>query len=323
MKMFKKIKELDKSRLLDSTERYENAYYEYLRNVIDRLFSGFFIFKTRKGELLAGASTFFTIMSLSPLLLLIITFYGKIVGDVDKAYFDVMNGIKENVPHLAPWIVRSIEKIIKTQLSKDSLNWANILLLLYTGSGLSGTLVFGMNNIADVKQKGGWLVETFKSFISATFITSFIIIAMAVSFQKELIVQLVRDIPVMSFLVQYASKSFVQVVLFSILFTIYFKYITPKKIRIADGLYGAAATISSFMAAKSFYWVYLHYMKSDLQMSFGNFYTIIIAVLFIYFMICSFFFGASVAFAPTYQRVKLATKSEESSESTPDLPKIG
>lgn len=318
--MFKKIKNLDRDTLLNSSERYENAYYEFLRNIIDRLVSGFFIFKTRKGELLAGASTFFTIMSLSPLLLLIITFYGKVVGDVDKAYFEVMNGIKENIPHLAPWIIQSIEKIIKTQLSKDSLNWANMLLLLYTGAGLSGTLVFGMNNIADVRQKGGWLVETFKSLVSATFITSFIIIAMAVSFQKDLIIQLFRDIPVMSFLVQYVSKSFVQVVLFSILFTLYFKYITPKNIRISDGIYGAAATILSFLAAKSFYWVYLHYMKSDLQMSFGNFYTIIIAVLFIYFMICSFFFGASVAYAPTYQRVK--SSSESPTKEPEEEPKV-
>ena len=45
-------------------------------------------------------------------------------------------------------------KIIKTQLSKKlSKLGFDMLLLLYTGAGLSGTLVFGMNNIADVRQK--------------------------------------------------------------------------------------------------------------------------------------------------------------------------
>jgi len=317
------MKDIDKRSILDSSEKYENAYYEFLRNSMDRLVQGFFIFKTRKAELLAGATTFYTLMTLSPLLLLVITLYGRAVGNLDEAYNHVMVGIKEGMPYLAPWIYESLQKIIKAQLSKDSLNWVNIGLLFYTGSGLSATLVFGMSNIADVQQRGGWLVETFKSLISAAMVTAFIVITLALSFQSEAVLALVKDVPVLSTIMTYASKGAVQIVLFTGLFTLYFKHITAKNIRYSDALFGAVTTISCFVAAKSFYWVYIHYMRAELQQSFGNFYTMIIAVLYIYFMVCSFFYGASTAYAPSYKRGKVKTEDiPEKTELPPDLPNV-
>lgn len=192
------------------------------------------------------------------------------------------------------------------------------------GSGLSGTLVFGMSNIGDIQQRGGWIVETFKSLVSAAMMTAFVVITLALSFQADVVMAMVKDIPVLSNIASFASKGVVQVSLFTALFTLYFKFITPKKIRYSDAFFGAVTTITCFVAAKSFYWVYIHYMREELQQSFGNFYTIIIAVLYIYFMVCSFFYGASTAFAKSYKRSEevkdLTSGSEE--ELLEDTPKI-
>jgi len=322
MKFLKKFKKsIDKNKLLDSSERYENSYYEFLRQSMDRLVQGFFIFKIRKGELLAGASTFFVLLTLSPLLLLIITMYGKLVGDVGQAYNHVMLAIKEGMPQLAPWIFESIQKIIKAQLSKDSLNTVNIILLLYTGAGLSSTLVFGMNNIADANERGGWLIETFKSALSAVFITLVITVSLVFTFQSNEIVSLVESIPVLGFIMKNASGGPIQFVMFLVLLTLYYMFITSKKIRISDGIFGGLTTIFCIMAAKSFYWIYVHYMKAELVQSFGNFYTLIVAVLYIYFMICSFFFGAATAYAPSYKRKKREPREED--VKLPELPKTG
>jgi membrane protein len=104
-----------------------------------------------------------------------------------------------------------------------------------------------------------------------------------------------------------------------VLLTLYFKFITNKKIRYTDGLFGAVTTLVSVAVAKTFYWVYLHYMKAELVQSFGNFYTMIVAVLFIYFVMLSFFYGASVAYAPSYNRKQSSQLPVE--EKIPDLPK--
>lgn len=309
--------------LYDSSEQMESAYYEFIRQSIDRLVQGFFIFKTRKAELLAGASTFFTLVSLSPLLLLVITMYGKMFGDINTAYNTVMLSIKEGMPQLAPWIFKSIQTIIKSQLSKDSLNWINISLLLYTGAGLSGTIVFAMNNIADIKQRGGWVVETLKSVISAAFVIAFITISMVFSFQTDLIVSFFKDFPTLASLVKYSSNGIIQSVLFLTLLTFYFKFITNKKIRYSDGVFGAVTTMACFMMSKSFYWIYVHYMKGELQASFGNFYTMMVAVLYIYFVMLSFFYGASVAYAPSYNRQAKTQAScdEEIEQEPPSIPR--
>lgn len=309
--------------IYDSSEQMENAYYNFIRHAIDRLVQGFFIFKTRKAELLAGASTFFTLMSLSPLLLLVITLYGKLFGDINTAYNTVMLSIKEGMPQLAPWIFKSIQTIIKSQLSKDSLNWVNITLLLYTGAGLSGTIVFAMNNIADIKQRGGWIVETTKSIVSAGFVIAFITISLVFSFQTDLIVSFVKDFPTLVSVVKYSSNGIIQGVLFLTLLTFYFKFITNKKIRYSDGVFGAVTTLSCFFVSKSFYWIYVHYMKGELQASFGNFYTMIVAVLYIYFVMLSFFYGASVAYAPSYHRKAKpqVNEGDQPPQAPPSIPK--
>jgi membrane protein len=298
MKVLKKMK-IDKRKLLDSSENYEIFWYEMLKRFSARIVDGIFVFKTRKGELLAGSATFFTLLSLSPILLLVITLYGKAVGDVNKAYMDVMTGIKSNFPHLATWIYESLQTIIRSQLSRDSLNWFNIVLLLYTGIGLSNTLVFGMNTLGDVKQRGGYLVEMLKSAVSAVFIMSFILMAMMLSFEQQTILNVFHNNAIMKTIL---SKSIVQTVMFIGLFSVYFRYITPLGIRNKDGLLGGCVTVGMIMAGKSFYWIYLHYMRTELQQSFGNFYTMIVAVLYIYFIMGSFFFGAAVAFAPAHMR---------------------
>lgn len=319
-----KFKGVDRNRLLDSSERYENAYYEFLRQSIDRLVQGFFIFKMRKGELLAGASTFFVLLTLSPLLLLVITMYGKLVGNVDQAYSYVMIAIKDGMPELAPWIYQSIQKIIKAQLSKDSLNTVNIVLLLYTGAGLSSTLVFGMNNIADTQGRGGWIVETFKSIISATFMTLVIVTSLLFTFQSQDIVNTFDSVPMLGSIVKYSTDGGIfQMFMFMCLLTGYYMFMTDKKIRLSDGVFGAITTIACITAAKSFYWVYIHYMKTELVQSFGNFYTLIVAVLYIYFMICSFFYGAATAYAPSYKRNKSTSVKKDPESNLPDLPMVG
>jgi membrane protein len=80
-----------------------------------------------------------------------------------------------------------------------------------------------------------------------------------------------------------------------------------------DAILGAGVFVFLFMAGRSFYWVYLHYAEKDLAKSYGNFYTLIVAILWIYYLICSFFFSASVAYANQSLR-------KQKVEPLPDLP---
>ena len=67
-----------KADILESGERAELKSYEILQKFLILQVRGIFVFKTRKGEVLAAAATFFGFLSFCPLLLLLIGFYGKI-----------------------------------------------------------------------------------------------------------------------------------------------------------------------------------------------------------------------------------------------------
>ena len=60
--------------------------------------------------------------------------------------------------------------------------------------------------------------------------------------------------------------------------------------------------MSLFFVGKTFYWVYLKHFQTEMIKNFGDFYTIVEAVVWIYFLACSFFYSASVTYEPIGMR---------------------
>jgi membrane protein len=108
----------------------------------------------------------------------------------------------------------------------------------------------------------------------------------------------------------------VQGIISLIFFTLFYKLITPVKVRLADAILGAFSFVFLFIAGKTFYWIYLHYAKMELVEKFGNFYTLIVAVLWIYYLVSSFFIGASISHAYVDLR-KIKDKDEVSLSEIP------
>ena len=79
-------------------------------------------------------------------------------------------------------------------------------------------------------------------------------------------------------------------------FTFYYKWLTPIKVRFNDAFIASASFVMLFYLGKTFYWVYLKHFQVEMINNFGDFYTIVEAVIWIYFLACSFFFSATVAF---------------------------
>ena len=98
-----------------------------------------------------------------------------------------------------------------------------------------------------------------------------------------------------------------------VFFTAFYKWSMQVPVRTKDAALGAASFVSCFMIGKSFHWVYMKVAKDALSQSYGNFETMIIAVLWVYFLMCAFFFGASVAHA-SYEEIYGANKKPKSDE---------
>ncbi len=291
-----------KEQLLNFGDKTELFGYKLVFYLIHRLFDGFFIYKKRKATIVAGSVTFFAILSFCPILLLLISGIEFFVESGPLAQSLVMKAVKVNFPALAPWILKSIESITKAQLT-NSFNWLNLIILLYASLGFCSSIQFGIFTISMQERKGGFLIEDLKSIFDGVFVALFIVIMVIFLPDSPLLQKMKTDMPTLYGILAPTIKYQVFHSAMSIgFFTLYYKWISPIKIRFSDAFIGGISFIILFTIGKTFYWVYLHYVKDDLMQSFGNFYTLVVAITWIYFLMCSFFYGASVACAPVHKR---------------------
>ena len=110
------------------------------------------------------------------MILLAIKSVGLLSGNVLEAKVYVLQALKDNLPQVAPWIIKSIEKIVKTQLSGNSgFSWINFFLLGYASLGFLESLMFGISTITKTETKGGFIIETVKGFLNGAFLGVFLV----------------------------------------------------------------------------------------------------------------------------------------------------
>jgi len=289
---------MSKDSILSFGNKYEDKGHRVLLHVAVRLINGFFHFKKKKGDLVAGCATFFSILSFCPVMLLVVTLAGKIIGDVELAKVTVMEGMKANFPTAAPWILESIEKIINGQLHTTAgMNMMNLALLLYSSLGVIAAMVFGMDTISSSESRGGFVIEDFKALLLGAF-GYFFIIALIVTSNPKILSMVMgqkmffgRDA-----LLYMAKNNILPIGLSMMFFTIFYKWAPSRSVSWKDSAWGASAFVGCFIFAKSFYWVYMKYAQEDIAHNFGNFYSMIVAVVWVYFLLSAFFYGASVAY---------------------------
>lgn len=268
-----------------------------VKRVLNRALDGFFHFKKRKGDMVAGSATFFALLSFGPVLLTLISLSGMFYSRSEMAKDFVLNAIKNNFPNLAPWIVQSIDKIVTAQLSGESgFSFINFVVLLYACLGVISSLHFGLKTISRQDFSGGFLVEDLRSFGTAVcvsfFMGGFLLISNPDLMKTWLFTSSETFNKITYFFIDYNILPVLAALGF---FTFYYQWTMPGHIKMKDSLKGACAFVFSFIVGKSFYWVYHLYTKDSLGQSFGNFYTLVVAILWVYYLMCAFFYGASVA----------------------------
>jgi len=289
--------ENQQNKILEIGKNYESYSYKFTTVLVSKLLHGFFLFKKRKGEILAGATTFFAVLSFCPSILLFISLLGYITGDIDQSKAIVLDTLNSNIPHLAPWILKSVSSIVEQQLSSSkSVNVLNLIFLGYSLIGLVSALMYGIRSISKSEAKGGFLIEDMKSFsigsLMSVFLGTLIVISNKTLF-KLVFFSSAKSLPdVTKFLFDYQIAPIVLSLSF---FTLFYKFSSGKKISYSNSFVGACAFVACFVLGKSGYWIYLQSSKQDLTQNFGNFYTMVMAVVWVYYLVCSFFYGASIS----------------------------
>ncbi|WP_127717546.1 YihY/virulence factor BrkB family protein [Halobacteriovorax sp. HLS] len=297
--------------LSDYGELAEKKSYDTFKIIVTRLVQGLFLFKKRKGEVIAGASTFFTLLSFAPVLLIFISLLGVVLSDNATARDYVMGLISESFPRVDKWLYSSLENVINNQLHDHSFGFIELLFLAFTSMGISTSIVFGINIISKVDPDGGLLGDDIRSFITGLGITFYIVLLVCLG-QHGPLQEIIKSLPYGKGFVFLFQNSIASSIFSFIFFSLFYKWCPSIKIKYRDAFLGGATFVMSFLVGRSFYWLYLKFFKEDLIKDYGEFTNFMIALIWVYFLLCCFYYGASVAYSAN---VKLFEKPKKKRKS--------
>ncbi|MFZ4712413.1 MAG: YihY/virulence factor BrkB family protein [Bacteriovoracaceae bacterium] len=245
-------------------------YKGMLQEIGHKLWHGFQNYRKNHGSLIAASSTFYAILSSLPIVLTLVSILGVLLGDYRWAQGEVFFYMKLLFPNLSPWFFSTVKNVVLAN-SHLKVNWFNWIVLVWAATGFINSIFHGIH-ILSGHQFHKTLFIPVKSFLV-----------------------LIVTVAAVVFMIFVDSNIFHWMVIL-LYFTFMFYFIMGRTISMKDAFLGAFTFVILFFLSKFLFWLYLKYLKTNLIRNFGDFYSMIVAVLWVYFVMISFFMSASVAF---------------------------
>lgn len=261
----------------------------------------FKLFIDKKAMRMSAALAYYTIFSIAPMLIVIISlcdiFYGK--AAIEGSIYKQIQGF------VGKGAALQIEQVIRNATTSTDISWASVIgicSLIFAATGVFAEIQDSINQIwrLKAKPKKGWLkliinrVLSFSMVISLGFI---LLVSLIVNSVLDMLgAQLLKLLPQMAIYVAYSINLFITFITISLLFAIIFKVLPDARIKWKDVVVGAVTTAILFMLGKFAIGFYLG--RSHVSNSYGAAGSMIIILLWVYYSSAILYFGA--AFTKTY-----------------------
>jgi len=254
------------------------------------------LFADNKAMRMSAALAYYTIFSIAPMLIVIISlcdiFYGK--AAIEGSIYGQIQGFVGKDAAL------QIEQVIRNATTSTDITWASaigIASLIFAATGVFAEIQDSINQIwrLKAKPKKGWLkliinrVLSFSMVISLGFI---LLVSLIVNSVLDMIgAQLLKLLPQVAIYVAYSINLFITFITISLLFAIIFKVLPDARIKWKDVVVGAVTTAVLFMLGKFAIGFYLG--RSHVSNSYGAAGSMIIILLWVYYSSAILYFGAA------------------------------
>lgn len=273
------------------------------------------VFRARRGAHLAAASTFYLILFIIPLLLLCVRLIGWVLGDALLSESSLISLIFEMFPSDLPAVHVDLQRFLDGPLrGARQYTWFNLVLLFLGGysflNGLWSGLFFMSEDDSFLKWdkhlKGILLLLLALILLAMLFIIPGLLHTVTVTLQNNRLalflyenVQSLRPllewfrttVPEYSFL----TKS---PLLYGPLLVLYFAFcyrtFFDRRIKWRQSLVASFSFVGFMIVGKSAFWIYFFLIRGRLISNYGNFYSLLVAIVWLYFLMCFFFFGAAL-----------------------------
>ncbi|MBK9637497.1 MAG: YihY/virulence factor BrkB family protein [Bacteroidetes bacterium] len=244
---------------------------------------------------LSAALSYYTIFSLPPLLIIVISLCGFFYGAeaVSGELYGQINGL---VGAEAAIQIQEIVKNVKLSESNTFATIMGIITLLIGASGVFSEMQDSINYIWGIqaKPKRGLIKFVKNRLMSFSMIGSvgfILMVGLIVNSVMDVMYSRVTNfIPIDTFYLFYATNLFVVFIIITLLFLIIFKILPDGKIAMFDCFVGAAFTAFLFMIGKFAIGAYLG--NSNVASTYGAAGSVILIMVWVYYSAFILYFGA-------------------------------
>jgi len=252
-------------------------------------------FMDDNGLKLSAALSYYTIFSLPPLLIIIISISGIFFGKdaVRGEIFGQINGLVGNGPALQ---IQEIIKNVKLSNSNGFATVIGIIILIVGASGVFDEIQNSINYIWGIKAKPKrglikFLYNRLMSFSMIAAVGFLLLVGLIInSFIDVLNNRLSINCPKDSVFLFYVVNTLIVFIIITLLFSIIFKTLPDGKIALRDCMIGASFTAFLFMIGKFAIGYYLG--SYNLASIYGAAGSIIIMLVWVYYSAIILYFGA-------------------------------
>jgi len=244
---------------------------------------------------LSGALAYYTIFSMGPLLLIIITLCGLFFGRdavQGKVYAQLEGFVGRDTASQLQSIIQHAAISGKGTLATV----VGIVLLVIGASSVFAEIQDSINMIWGLKPKpkAGWLLFLKNRLLSFSIIVSLaflLLVSLGISAMIDILGnKLQAHFPGLSVVVIYIINNLITVAITTVIFAVIFKVLPDANIRWKDVITGAVATMILFLLGK--FGISYYISKSNIGSTYGAAGSLIVLLLWVYYSAMILYFGA-------------------------------
>ncbi len=257
------------------------------------------------GLKLSAALSYYTIFSLPPLLIIIISLSGFFFG-ADAVKGELFGQINRLVGNETALQVQEIIKNVKLSHSSVFATTISIIILVIGASGVFVEIQESINYIWGLKAKPKrglvkFIINRLMSFSMIGSVGFLMLVGLIINSLMDLLNNRLGGLfPIDNFYLYYISNLAIVFLIITILFTVIFKTLPDGKVALRDCLTGASFTAFLFMIGKFAIGAYLS--RTPIASWFGAAGSVILILLWVYYSAIILYFGAEFTkvFATTH-----------------------
>lgn len=273
------------------------------------------LFHRKHGITLAASSSFFAIIASIPFFLLMIRGIGYFLGSLTQTQKYLFMLGQRFFPEVAPQLLLQLQALIKGPLFADQqFTIFNFLILVVSAITFLNSIWMGIYFITEDKNilsfwkilKGFVIIGITLLILGMIFVLPPIVIYIIKFIQTNRVTEFffdnfdflrpmlttVKGINLRKSYWLNSNVLHISIVLFY--FTVLYRWLFAWKIKLREAFVASLSFSVSVFVGKYLFWIYIYYVRDSMIKNYGDFYTSILGLIWLFYLMCFFFYGACV-----------------------------